>query len=232
MEATAEIKDNETTPTPPPVEKEVDRQVQVFSPPKNAPAPAEVPESFYKINSNQVAKLYKAQVAYRQGLEEAPLKTQKMRNAEELDKMKKYPKTTLRVRLPDHTILQAVFESKEKVAAIYEFIGSTLATPDRAFLLCLPPRTKLTEPEITIYKAGLAPASNVLLVWLDPKAGTKGQSILNQEYMDKIKPLDLPSTTSNPPTPPPKDSSSSPSSSSSSSNKTVPKWLKKGLFKK
>ncbi|KAI9305800.1 hypothetical protein BJ944DRAFT_161065 [Cunninghamella echinulata] len=118
MEPTSEIKDTETTttPPPPPIEKnEIDRQVQVFSPPANAPStPAEVPESFFKLDSNQVAKLYKAQVAYRQALEDAPLKTQKMRNIEELEKMKKYPKTTIRVRLPDHTILQAVFESKEK----------------------------------------------------------------------------------------------------------------------
>ncbi|KAI8079858.1 uncharacterized protein BX664DRAFT_269639 [Halteromyces radiatus] len=102
-----------STPTPPPVPPK-DRQIQVFSPPANSPAPAEIPESFFKLDSNQVAKLYKAQVAHRQNLEDSPLKTQKMRNAEELERMKKYPKTTIRVRFPDHTILQAVFESKEK----------------------------------------------------------------------------------------------------------------------
>ncbi|ORZ14558.1 hypothetical protein BCR42DRAFT_329437 [Absidia repens] len=97
-------------PLPPPK----DRQIQIFSPPANATVPAEVPESFFKLDSNQVAKLYKAQVAHRQDLENSPLKTQKMRNTEELERMKKYPKTTIRVRFPDHTILQAVFESKER----------------------------------------------------------------------------------------------------------------------
>ncbi|SAM03544.1 hypothetical protein [Absidia glauca] len=216
----------------------------------------EVPESFYKLDSNQVAKLYKAQVAHRQDLENrhvvkqnecvhreliplflfvcspSPLKTQKMRNAEELERMKKYPKTTIRVRFPDHTILQAVFESKEPVAALYEFIGSTLATPDRAFLLCLPPRTKLTEPEVTLYKAGLAPASNVMFVWLD-RNGAK-QPALSKTYLDQIKPLSLPSSPSaTTDTPSSSSSSSSPNkSSSSSASGGVPKWLKKGLFKK
>jgi hypothetical protein len=91
-----------SAPLPPPK----DRQVQVFSPPTNAPSQGkvyrfvklldgaeffrpnnadannlsfffecvdllaqEVPESFYKLDSNQVAKLYKAQVAHRQDLE-------------------------------------------------------------------------------------------------------------------------------------------------------------------
>lgn len=40
--------------------------------------------------------------------------TQKLRNAEEQERMKKYLKTTIRVRFPDSTILQAVFLTKEK----------------------------------------------------------------------------------------------------------------------
>jgi tRNA A37 threonylcarbamoyladenosine synthetase subunit TsaC/SUA5/YrdC len=37
-----------------------------------------------------------------------------MRDAEEQEKLKKHPKTTIRVRMPDHTIVQATFQSKEK----------------------------------------------------------------------------------------------------------------------
>lgn len=53
------------------------------------------------------------------------------------------------------------------VGDVYDFVRSTLATPERKFLLCLPPRTKLIDPEINLFKAGLAPASNVTFVWLD-----------------------------------------------------------------
>ncbi|KAI8073351.1 hypothetical protein BC940DRAFT_291128 [Gongronella butleri] len=212
----------------------VDRQVKVFRPPSNAQQQVQVPDTFYKLDSNQVAQLYKAQVQYRQKLEDAPLKTQKMRQAEELERMKKYPKTTIRVRLPDLTVLQATFESKEKVGDLYEFLGSTLATPDRAFLLCLPPRTKLVDPHVTLYKAGLAPASNLMLVWLNPAAGPKTAAVLSQTYMDKIEPMDVPVAT-----PPPGTSSGASSSKANSSSgsgstgsKPVPSWLKNGLFKK
>jgi tRNA A37 threonylcarbamoyladenosine synthetase subunit TsaC/SUA5/YrdC len=43
-----------------------------------------------------------------------PLKTQKMRDSEDNERLKKYPKTTIRIRMPDHTIIQAVFQSKER----------------------------------------------------------------------------------------------------------------------
>ncbi|ORX61849.1 hypothetical protein DM01DRAFT_1067226 [Hesseltinella vesiculosa] len=219
----------------------IDRQVKVFSPPKNAQQQAQVPETFYKLDGKEIASLYKAQVAYRQQLEDAakqnhsslvfinnrrPLKTQKMRQLEEQEKMKRYPKTTIRVRLPDLTLLQATFESKEKVGVLYEFLGSTLATPDRAFLLCLPPRIKLTDPSITLYKAGLAPASNLTLVWLKP--GSVPGSVLSSTYMAMIQPLETPSLA------PVADSSAPTKASSSSSQpkpKPIPTWLKKGLFK-
>ncbi|KAL0080770.1 hypothetical protein J3Q64DRAFT_1632292 [Phycomyces blakesleeanus] len=100
--------------TIPTVPETPNREIKVFNPPANAPPPAEVPESFYKLDANEVGRLYKSQVDNRQKMENAPLRTQKMRTTEEQERMKKYPRTTIRVRLPDGTILQAVFQSKEK----------------------------------------------------------------------------------------------------------------------
>jgi tRNA A37 threonylcarbamoyladenosine synthetase subunit TsaC/SUA5/YrdC len=37
-----------------------------------------------------------------------------MRDSEENERLKRYPKTTIRVRMPDHTIVQAMFQSKER----------------------------------------------------------------------------------------------------------------------
>lgn len=101
------------------------------------------------------------------------MKTQKIRDGEEAEKLKKYPKTTIRIRMPDHTIVQAVFQSRERVSALYEFTKSLLEQPDRKFVLCLPPRTKLVEPSLTLFKAGLSPASNVLFGWIEK--GEKGK---------------------------------------------------------
>ncbi|KAI9476299.1 MAG: hypothetical protein EXX96DRAFT_486454 [Benjaminiella poitrasii] len=91
-----------------------DRELKILSPPKNANPIAELPESAYKLDANEIKKLYQSQIDYRQNLENKPMKTQKMRDSEEQEKLKKYPKTTIRVRMPDHTIVQAVFQSREK----------------------------------------------------------------------------------------------------------------------
>ncbi|KAI8074312.1 uncharacterized protein B0P05DRAFT_548079 [Gilbertella persicaria] len=155
-----------------------DRQIKVLSPPKNGGSVPELPESAYKLDANEVKQLYQSTVERREKLENSPLKTQKMRDKEELEKLKKYPKTTIRIRMPDHTIVQAVFQSKEKVAALYDFVRSLLVTSERKFVLCLPPRTKLIEPTVTLFKAGLTPASNVLFGWIEKTDQGKGKIML------------------------------------------------------
>ncbi|KAI8977184.1 hypothetical protein BDF20DRAFT_820674 [Mycotypha africana] len=92
----------------------LDRQLKILSPPKTSSPIPDLPEEVYKLSANEVKQLYQSAVDRRQALESQPLKTQKMRDVEEQEKLKKYPKTTIRVRMPDHTIVQAVFYSKEK----------------------------------------------------------------------------------------------------------------------
>lgn len=65
------------------------------------------------------------------------------------------------------------------VSAVYEFVRSLLETPERKFVLCLPPRSKLVEPSITLFKAGLSPASNVLFGWIEK--GEKG-IVFNEDW--------------------------------------------------
>ncbi|CEJ02796.1 hypothetical protein RMCBS344292_16791 [Rhizopus microsporus] len=209
----------------------VDRQLKILSPPKNAPAIPEIPESAYKLDANELKMLYQSTLERREKLESRPLKTQKMRDAEDQERMKKYPRTTTRVRMPDYTIVQAVFQSKETVSQLYDFIRTLLETPERKFVLCLPPRKKLTDPSLTLYKAGLSPASNVLFGWIEN--GEQNGNGLKQEYLSMKEEMPMPS-------PEPRanegpslqsEKKSSSSSSSSSSSKGVPKWLQKGLFK-
>ncbi|KAI7903213.1 uncharacterized protein BX663DRAFT_507863 [Cokeromyces recurvatus] len=206
------------------------RELKILNPPKSASPIADLPESAYKLSANELKQLYQSQLEYRQNLENRPLKTQKMRDSEEQEKLKRYPKTTIRVRMPDHTIVQAVFQSKEKVSALYEFIRSLLETPERKFVLCLPPRTKLVEPSISLFKAGLSPASNVLFGWIEKGEGGKD---LKQIYLDMKQDL-------TPAASPQSSSSHVPTISSISNNtnqqksasKSIPKWLQKGLFNK
>ncbi|GAN00918.1 conserved hypothetical protein [Mucor ambiguus] len=203
-----------------------DRELKILSPPKNGASIPELPESAYKLDSNEIKQLYQSTVERRQNLENRPLKTQKMRDSEDQEKLKKYPKTTIRVRMPDHTIVQAVFQSKERVSAVYDFVRSLLETPERKFVLCLPPRTKLVEPTITLFKAGLSPASNVLFGWIEK--GEKAGNDLKEEYLamkQDLTPTASPQISSS-------NSDSKSSKSSSSTSKPIPKWLQKGLFNK
>ncbi|CEP14367.1 hypothetical protein [Parasitella parasitica] len=205
------------------------QELKILSPPKNGASIPELPESAYKLDANEIKQLYQSSVERRQNFENRPLKTQKMRDSEDQEKLKKYPKTTIRVRMPDHTIVQAVFQSKEKVFDVYEFLRSLLETPERKFVLCLPPRTKLVEPSITLFKAGLSPASNVLFGWIEK--GEKGGKDLKEEYLamkqdltSAASPQSQSSTVST--------TSTSNSETKSSTSKSIPKWIQKGLFNK
>ncbi|KAI8382959.1 hypothetical protein BD560DRAFT_385631 [Blakeslea trispora] len=216
-----------------PIESETtfDRQIKVLRPPASAGPIAELPESAYKLSPNEVKQLYQSTVERREKLENSPLKTQKMRDKEESEKLKKYPKTTIRIRMPDHVIVQAVFESKERVSALYDFVRSFLETPERKFVLCLPPRTKLIEPTMTLFKAGLSPASNVLFGWIEKANEGTGNNV-KKEYIDMLE--DMISPQPSPPIAPTLSSTSTSSSTGDAGNKSkpIPKWLQKGLFNK
>lgn len=214
----------------------IDRDIKVMSPPQGAAGAQPVPESFYKLTSAEIKQLYQSQVGKRQALENAPLKTKQMRNAEEKERMKKYPKTTIRVRFADGLILQIVFQSSEKVSTLYDVIRSTLKNKEREFLLVLPPRTQLLDMSQTLFKAGLAPASNVTFVGAKT-GGDKEKHELSDEYISKVQ--QMPRPTDHTDTAPISSSGTQASQSQNASgsikdnvSKTVPKWLQKGLFKK
>ncbi|KAJ2960566.1 hypothetical protein NQZ79_g4118 [Umbelopsis isabellina] len=235
----------------------IDRDIKVMSPPQGAAGSQPVPESFYKLTSAEIKQLYQSQVGKRQALENAPLKTKQMRNAEEKERMKKYPKTTIRVRFPDGLVLQINFQSSEKVSTLYDVIRSTLKNKEREFLLVLPPRTQLLDMNQTLFKAGLAPASNVTFVGAKT-GGDNGMTSLHigklstafctydfnvekhelsDEYLSKVQ--QMPRPTDHTDTAPVSSGNSQASQNQNASgsikdnvSKTVPKWLQKGLFKK
>ncbi|KAM3584746.1 hypothetical protein VKS41_003552 [Umbelopsis sp. WA50703] len=214
----------------------IDRDIKVMSPPQGASGAQPVPESFYKLTAAEIKQLYQSQVGKRQALENAPLKTKQMRNAEEKERMKKYPKTTIRVRFPDGLVLQINFLSIEKVSTLYDVIRSTLKNTEREFLLVLPPRTQLLDLNQTLFKAGLAPASNVTFVGAKT-AGEKDKHELSDEYLSKQQQMPRPPDHTN--TAPISSGGNQASGSHNASStikenvsKAVPKWLQKGLLKK
>jgi len=61
-----------------------------------------------------------------------------MRDQEERQKRARHSKTTIRVKLPDQTMVQAVFSPDEPVSSLYEWLRSTLKSP-LEFELCMLP---------------------------------------------------------------------------------------------
>lgn len=104
--------------------------------------------------------------ARRRADEDRPLMTKAMRDKQEAEKARKYPKTMIRIRFPNYVVLQGVFlTSSETVSDIYDFVRQHLADPTLPFYLYVtPPMKRLADAEtlgMDLYKAGLAPASVV-----------------------------------------------------------------------
>ncbi|NXN91396.1 ASPC1 protein, partial [Rhinopomastus cyanomelas] len=126
-------------------------------------APEELPDEFFEItvddvrkrlaqlqNERQVPFLLKAEVALK-NLEEAPLLTRSLREAQLKKKLERYPKVVLRVRFPDRSILQGFFHPSETVGSLRDFVRSHLADADLPFYLFIaPPRIILNDESATL----------------------------------------------------------------------------------
>ncbi|KAJ3011867.1 UNVERIFIED_CONTAM: hypothetical protein HDU68_001484 [Siphonaria sp. JEL0065] len=171
-----------------------DRGIKVFAAPPadvDGPMNIQLPDTFFQLSSTELKLAYISSKNKAKQLEDAPLMTKAMRDREEELKMKKWPKTMIRVRFPDRVTVQAAFLSTEPVSAIYTLISETLATPTKKYILyTTPPLLNLdSKKEFTFWKAGLAPATIVYFKWED---GNITDSYLNQMYMSKMEELPVP----------------------------------------
>lgn len=75
-------------------------------------------------------------------LNDTPLMTKKMREAEEEAKMARFRKVLIRVLLPDRHILQAEFKPKSTLGDIYKFVCAFLrdSSVTKFYLFITPPR--------------------------------------------------------------------------------------------
>ncbi|KAJ3231576.1 Tether containing UBX domain for GLUT4 [Chytriomyces hyalinus] len=174
-----------------------DRSVKVYAPPpegSDGPMNIQLPETFFQLSPTELKMAYMATKAKSKQLEEgAPLMTKAMRDAQEELRMKKHPKTMIRVRFPDRVTLQMAFLSTELVSQVYATVTESLRTPTRKFMLyTTPPLQNLdSKKDLTFWKAGLAPATLVYFKWDDGQTEATG-SPLNDEYLQKLEELPVP----------------------------------------
>ncbi|RKO89871.1 hypothetical protein BDK51DRAFT_18167 [Blyttiomyces helicus] len=161
-----------SVPSQPSPEQSVERDLRVFlPPPDDGPSKFDLPDDFFELTSAELKMLIQGQTARKAAIENAPLMTKAMRDREAELKMQKYPKTLVRVRFHDRVTLQATFWSGQKASALYQAVRESLRTPERRFLLYVTPPHRKIDPQLTFWKAGLAPATLVYFKWEDGEIG-------------------------------------------------------------
>ncbi|XP_017334077.1 tether containing UBX domain for GLUT4 [Ictalurus punctatus] len=122
----------------------------------------ELPDEFFEVTVDDVRKRFSQLKSERRVLEEAPLMTQSLREAQKKEKIDRYPKVVLRIQFPDRRVLQGFFRPLETVAVLKQFVRTHLQDPDLPFYLFIaPPKTKLDDPSTTLFQANLFPAALV-----------------------------------------------------------------------
>ncbi|MCJ8737495.1 hypothetical protein PDJAM_G00024410 [Pangasius djambal] len=122
----------------------------------------ELPDEFFEVTVDDVRKRFSQLKSERRALEEAPLMTQSLREAQKKEKMDRYPKVVLRIQFPDRLVLQGFFSPLETVAVLKQFVRTHLQDPELPFYLFIaPPKTKLDDSSATLFQANLFPAALV-----------------------------------------------------------------------
>lgn len=100
----------------------------------------DIPDSFFDLTVHDVRVLLRDLKKESENLEEAPMLTSKMRELEEnkkvLSRMNSYKKAVLRIKFPDHLVLQGTFNPVDTVGAVIDFVRPYLNDPQMDFHLC------------------------------------------------------------------------------------------------
>nr|XP_019939218.1 PREDICTED: tether containing UBX domain for GLUT4 isoform X1 [Paralichthys olivaceus] len=122
----------------------------------------DLPDEFFEITVDDVRKRFAQLKSERKVLEEAPLMTKSLREAQMKEKMDRYPKVVLRVQFPDRHVLQGFFRPLETVGTVRNFVKSHLENPELSFYLFItPPKTILNDPSASLFQADLFPGALV-----------------------------------------------------------------------
>ncbi|OXB81095.1 UNVERIFIED_CONTAM: hypothetical protein H355_005025 [Colinus virginianus] len=147
-------------------EQLVEREPLLCHPDLLEPLPADLedlPDEFFEVTVDDVRKRLAQLQSERQvpfllvtefvskRLEDAPLLTRSLREAQLKEKIGRYPKVVLRVHFPDRHVLQGFFRPSETVGTVRDFVRSHLADPDLPFYLFIaPPRVILNDENLTL----------------------------------------------------------------------------------
>ncbi|CAG5129046.1 unnamed protein product, partial [Candidula unifasciata] len=124
--------------------------------------PNALPDDFFEVTQADVRIMYRdLQNAVRQ-MEDQPLMTKSMRQAQAEAFFDQYERIVIRVQFPERLTLQGLFRPREPVSALYAFVKEHLSDPNETFYLyTAPPKQVLTDKTVSLAASHLAPAALV-----------------------------------------------------------------------
>ncbi|KAI0749909.1 hypothetical protein C8Q80DRAFT_1314256 [Daedaleopsis nitida] len=138
---------------------------------------SELPDNYFDATAADVRAQQAMLTARRDALQNTPLRTTAMREAEDKKRRARWPQTTIRVRFADMTLLEKTFPSTDKIRSVYAFVRSSLredVKPVKFVLYQSPPKReyKVSDPKVrdlTLAELDLAPSSVLMIKFDDDK---------------------------------------------------------------
>lgn len=223
-----------STETAPAAERPRDIRVYRPSDVPFDPRRLELPDDFYAPTTADVKKSFASLSGTTQSLNNAPLMTKKMRDAEQAKKMSRFRKVLIRVRLPDRTAVQGTFTPSSTIREVVKFVNGALRNPKavKFNLFVTPPKTILKDLDATLWSQGLVPAA---LINLGVESGpSDSASLLSDEALGFLEDAPAPGVATTSATAPPVAAHSTGKGAISGrskaapagASKKVPSWLK------
>lgn len=123
----------------------------------------DLPADFYDFTPDDYQKVMSGW-AKKNSQAAGPLKTQKLREQDERRRAEQFGPVPVRIHFPDDTIVQAEFKPLEPLSVLQKLVQQCIQ-PEllKWYMYVTPPKQVLKDLTLTVYKAGLLPAANVLI---------------------------------------------------------------------
>lgn len=120
-----------------------------------------VPESFFEPTTAELTHAMHTYSAHSERLRNATMKTKKMRDAEQKQRMARFRQCLLRIHFPDRVSLQGVFTPHTTLRQVVRFVRAALkhARDVKFHLFVVPPKRVLTQLDATLWEENLVPGA-------------------------------------------------------------------------
>jgi tether containing UBX domain for GLUT4 len=121
----------------------------------------EIPDSFFELTVNDVKKLYYEMKRDVELMNNKPLLTSELRDADEQQQRRtvlaQYKQVILRIQFPERYVLQGTFLPEETIGDVKKFIREHLKEPELEFHLFSTPPKHVLGDEINLIEAKCVP---------------------------------------------------------------------------